>query len=108
MANASLATTNSQSCPFPTIGNGTGYGDTGRAAFRGPHQANFDMSLSKSTRVGGLNEVASLQFRVEFFNAFNHPQFATPGTSVGSGSFGRIGATSVAPRLIQFGLKYTF
>ncbi len=97
-------------CLPPTIGDGTGYGDTGRGAFRGPHQANFDMSLSKSTRVGGLNEAASLQFRAEFFNAFNHPQFAVPNTvfTVGSKSFGQIGATSVAPRLIQFGLKYIF
>jgi hypothetical protein len=108
-------------CPFPQIGDGTGYGDTGRAAFRGPHQANFDASLAKSTRVGGLSEAASLEFRAEFFNAFNHPQFANPGASfagttidpntkkvVAIGSFGKIQATSVAPRLIQFGLKYSF
>jgi hypothetical protein len=108
LANGSPGTTNNPSCPFPMIGDGTAYGNTGRGAFRGPHQANFDMALSKSTKVGGLNEAASLQFRAEFFNAFNHPQFANPGTSVGSGSFGKIGATSVAPRLIQFGLKYIF
>jgi hypothetical protein len=95
-------------CAPPAIGDGTGYGDTGRGAFRGPHQANFDSALTKLTKVGGLNENASLQFRAEFFNAFNHPQFANPGTSFGSPSFGQIGATSVAPRLIQFGLKYVF
>jgi hypothetical protein len=102
----------------------TGYGDLGRAAFRGPHQANFDASLTKSTKVGGLSEGAMLEFRAEFFNAFNHPQFANPGTSLNialvpqnnnqppvptlEGNFGKIQATSVAPRLIQFGLKYTF
>lgn len=95
-------------CALPAIGDGTGYGNTGRAAFRGPHQANFDIALAKATKVGGLSEAGTVQFRAEFFNAFNHPQFANPGTSVGSGSFGRIGATSVAPRLIQFGLKYIF
>jgi hypothetical protein len=107
-------------CPFPQIGDGTDYGNTGRAAFRGPHQANFDASLTKSTKVGGLSEGAMLEFRTEFFNAFNHPQFANPGTSLNiafdpttkqptlAGNFGRIGATSVAPRLIQFGLKYSF
>jgi hypothetical protein len=66
--------------------------------------------------VGGLNEAASLEFRAEFFNAFNHPQFANPGSSLTrdpktqlpTGSFGLIQATSVAPRLIQFGLKYIF
>ncbi len=108
-------------CPAPIIGDGTGYGNTGRAAFRGPHQANFDTGLIKTTKVGGLSEAASLEFRADFFNAFNHPQFANPGSSfagftidpktnlpVANGSFGKIQATSVAPRLIQFGLKYTF
>jgi hypothetical protein len=95
-------------CAPPAIGDGTGYGDTGRAAFRGPHQANFDSSLAKSTKVGGLSELASLEFRAEFFNAFNHAQFANPGNTFGTPSFGKIQATSVAPRLIQFGLKYIF
>jgi len=95
-------------CAPPAIGDGTGYGNTGRAAFRGPHQANFDASLAKSTKVGGLSEAATLEFRTEFFNAFNHPQFQNPGGAVGTASFGKIQATSVAPRLIQFGLKYIF
>jgi hypothetical protein len=116
---ATAAVPSLSGCPFPLIGDGTGYGNTGRGAFRGPHQANFDASLAKSTKVGGLTEAATLEFRAEFFNAFNHPQFANPGTSLNiifpknqpptlAGNFGKIGATSVAPRLIQFGLKYTF
>jgi len=108
LAFASASTPNAPGCPFPQIGDGTGYGDTGRAAFRGPHQANFDVSLAKSTKVGGLSEAASLEFRTEFFNAFNHAQFANPGFIFGTPSFGKIQATSVAPRLIQFGLKYSF
>jgi hypothetical protein len=112
---------NQDACPFPTIGDGTGYGNTGRAAFRGPHQANFDMGLIKTTKVGGLSEAGTLEFRADFYNAFNHPQFANPGSSfagysidpvtsqpVVNGSFGKIQSTSVAPRLIQFGLKYSF
>lgn len=107
-------------CPAPVIGDpetsgpnagqriATGYGDLGRAAFRGPHQANFDLTLAKSTKVGGLSEAATLDFRAEFFNAFNHPQFQNPGSAFGTPSFGVIQATSVAPRLIQFGLKYAF
>jgi hypothetical protein len=42
------------------------------------------------------------------YNALNHPQFAAPGTAVGSATFGVITQTSVAPRMIQFGLKYLF
>jgi hypothetical protein len=106
--NAAAVDTSNPACPFPKIGDGTAYGNLGRGAFRGPHQANFDIALTKTTKVGGVNEGASLQFRTEFFNAFNHPQFGDPGTIVGSPSFGKIGSTSVAPRLVQFGLKYVF
>jgi hypothetical protein len=45
---------------------------------------------------------------LEFFNAFNHPQFNNPGTSFTSATFGAITSTSVNPRLIQMALKYTF
>jgi hypothetical protein len=38
----------------------------------------------------------------------NHPQFANPGTTFRTASFGVITQTAVAPRLIQFGLKYQF
>lgn len=106
---AALADTGmSPGCSLPVIGDGTGYGNTGRAAFRGPHQANFDLGLIKTTKVGGLSEAGSVEFRADFYNAFNHPQFQNPGSAVGTPSFGIIQLTSVAPRLIQFGLKYTF
>ena len=55
-----------------------------------------------------LRENAQLAFRTEFYNALNHPQFANPGTTFGTATFGVITQTSVAPRLIQFGLKYIF
>jgi hypothetical protein len=76
----------------------------------------MDMSSLKDTRVGGLSESGTIQFRTEFFNTFNTPQFAsqtttqfsTTITQIGAPSFGQITATTVSPRLIQFGLKYTF
>jgi len=69
-----------------------------------------DISLAKVFRVGGLREDASLQFRSEFYNAFNHPQFSVPaGLNLAQpANFGRITSTSVNPRLIQFALKYQF
>jgi len=88
---------------------GTDYGNMRRAIMRGPGQFNWDISLGKETRVGGLREDARLQFRAEFYNAFNHPQFANPAVAANaSASFGKITQSSVAPRLIQFGLKYLF
>ena len=85
-----------------------GYGTAGQSILDGPGQVNADFSLGKRSRVGGLREAAELAFRVEFYNAMNHPQFANPGTTFRTASFGVITATAVAPRLIQFGVKYLF
>jgi hypothetical protein len=50
-----------------------------------------------------------VQFRAEFFNFFNHPQFAAPATAVSSAAtFGLITGTTVNPRVVQFALKYNF
>ena len=97
-------------CPPPAIGDGTGYGNTKRGTVRGPHQFNFDMSLSKRIQVGGLSEAGAVEFRSEFFNGFNHPQFQDPSPVIDQQrlSFGKIGGTNVAPRMIQFALKYSF
>lgn len=51
--------------------NGT-FGDAGRNIFRGPDFTNWDFSMSKSTKLG---EHLTLQFRAEFFNILNHPNF---------------------------------
>lgn len=49
-----------------------------------------------------------VQFRTEFFNAFNRVQFSGPNTSVTSTSFGVISSQANSPRQIQFGLKILF
>ena len=89
---------------------GTGWGNTGVGIIYGPGQFDFDATLAKTTRVGGIHENSTLQFRAEFFNLFNHPQFAIPvGLNFGApGNFGQITSTSVNPRLIQLALKYVF
>jgi hypothetical protein len=91
------------------VGGGTGWGNSGAGIILGPGQLNFDSTIQKTTKVGGLHEDAALVFRAEFFNAFNHAQFNTP-TSVdaSTGTFGVINSSAVNPRLIQFALKYVF
>jgi hypothetical protein len=84
------------------------YGNSAIGAIRGPGNQNWDMTLVKTSKVGGLREDATLDFRTEFFNVWNHAQYANPGTGVGTASYGLINASSVAPRLIQFALKYQF
>jgi hypothetical protein len=95
-------------CAPPVIGNGFGFGNIGRGALRGPGQSNSDVSIGKITKVKGPTEAATIEFRAQFFNAFNTPQFANPLTDKSSPGFGEINATSVSPRLIQFALKYNF
>ncbi|MFZ0785945.1 MAG: TonB-dependent receptor [Candidatus Acidiferrales bacterium] len=90
------------------VGCGTGFGDSGVGVMRCCTQLNFDMAIIKNTTVGGLREDASLQFRAEFFNLFNHAQFNEPGNGYGAAAFGEITSSSVPGRIMQFGLKYTF
>ena len=86
----------------------TGYGTAGQSIMQGPGQFNTDFSLGKTTKVGGLREDAMLAFRLEIYNALNHPQFSNPGTSLGTATFGVITQNTVAPRLIQLAVKYLF
>jgi len=103
-------------CSAPAIGDGTGFGTLGRGIIYGPGQHNMDMAIFKDTRVGGLSESGTVQLRAELFNTFNTPQFAsqtttqfsTAITQIAAPSFGQVTATTVSPRLIQFGLKYIF
>ena len=71
----------------------------------GPGLHDWDISLIKTTRIG---EHLRFQLRAETFNIWNHPAFATPGTSFGTASFGRINdvANRANPaRQIQLGAK---
>lgn len=94
----------------PVIGSdgvGTTFGDSGVGIVRGPGQANLDASLMKQFRLPAW-EAARLEFRAEFFNALNHPQFGNPNLTYGQASFGQILTTSVNPRVIQFAMKLGF
>ena len=103
----STAAPTSASVGIPTTGAATACGNVGLGAVLGPGQNNWDMSLSKTTSV--FREGQTVEFRAEFFNIWNHPQFSNP--TVGSNSlatFGEITTASVSPRIVQFALKYSF
>jgi len=87
---------------------GVGFGNAGVGILEGPGQRNFDLSLIKRFPVRWPRESAQLEFRSEFFNAFNHPQFGDPDVEFTSPTFGQISATAVNPRVIQFALKFSF
>ena len=83
------------------------YGNNARNNLIGPPLVDVDASVSKNWRFG---EKRGLEFRSEFFNLPNHPIFGQPGGTVGSASsnFGKITATRVDSREIQFGLKLNY
>jgi hypothetical protein len=80
-------------------------GNSNRTPLYGPGFVNTDFSAIKHFRI---RERTGLEFRGEFFNLFNHPQFYLPGQDVASSNFGRITQTVNNPRLIQFALKLDF
>jgi Carboxypeptidase regulatory-like domain len=84
------------------------HGNMGRNVLRGPGINNWDISISKDFK---FTESKSLEFRSEFFNAFNHVQFYSPtlqdGTVGGDSLFGQI-TSDRGPRVIQFALKLYF
>lgn len=74
--------------------------------FHGPGIQDENLSLFKSFSVGGER---SLEFRGEFFNAFNHPNFANPSGDIAfPAAFGKSTNTTTNPRIIQFTGKFFF
>ncbi len=85
-----------------------------RNLLRGPTLTNLDIALAKTT---AITERFKLEFRAEFFNALNHPEFAQPtlgnnATNLLGPTFGQITTTGSfrgpTPRIGQFALRLTF
>ena len=85
-----------------------------RNTLRGPGLTNLDLALAKTT---AITERVSLELRLEYFNALNHPEFAQPthadnATNITSPLFGQITTTGTfrgpAPRIGQIAARLTF
>ena len=128
LANGYLNPANFSPAPLISAANGgdgvvTNFGNLGRNTYRGPYQQSWDFSLLKTFR---LTERFNLRFTTDFFNIWNHANFANPAINdvetiapctVGtagchangfSGPFGQIFSTVGTPRLIQFSLRLAF
>ena len=109
----------------PTTGQDPVRGSAGRNAFTGPNQYDVDLSLVKNFGLKFITEASNLQFRVEAFNLFNHPDFNPPvdntdvfhvtqdkGTGLWSSSSiasgGLIDSLATPTRQIQLALKLTW
>jgi len=90
-------------------------GNLGRDTIRGPHFVDTDLALLKDTRIRRLSETFDVQFRAEFFNIFNHANYALPANTLFSNSAGGrlptagfISSIVGTPRQIQFAVKLVF
>lgn len=94
---------------FPLFG---GPGNVHRNSFYGPSYKNFDMVIAKSTKI---TERFVVEFRSEYYNLFNHPNFAQPDNFITDGAlFGQSSAEvgrndgTTGARQLQFGMKLHF
>jgi hypothetical protein len=98
--------------PRPDLGYQVGFvGTVARNTVIGPGLSQFDFSTSKNFKI---TESQRIQFRAEFFNLTNHPNFRIPSSALFNNngtrnvSAGRIDSTRSPERQVQFGLKYVF
>jgi hypothetical protein len=89
-------------------GIGTAFGNSATGIVNGSGQANLDVAFSKTMALPGPLEKCNLQFRAEFFNTLNHPQFANPDSNFTSPTFGVISSTAVNARVGQLALRLEF
>jgi hypothetical protein len=88
------------------LANGTPrFGNSGQNILFGPGQKNWDLALIKHNNI--FQERLKVEFRAEFFNAFNNVHFGPPGRTINTTSAGVLGSAG-DPREIQFGLKLSF
>jgi hypothetical protein len=95
-------------------------GTSGRNQYYGPGLQNLDVAAAKVFRV---SEAGQLQLRADFFNLFNHTNFANPVSDMSNASFGRItqtlgsavspatgttGGATGGPRIVQVSMRFQF
>jgi outer membrane receptor protein involved in Fe transport len=92
--------------PVPNCPNGC-FGNAGKNILEGPGATTADLSARKFF---DLTERINMEFRAEFFNAFNHAVFSQPDATItdGPGAAGVITSTVIPQRQIQFALKLHF
>jgi hypothetical protein len=99
--------------PVGTLGN------VGRDSLIGPGFSQLDLALQRNFKTRLLGDAGNVQFRAEFFNILNHPNFAEPNEAVFAGtltdatetpisSAGQITSTVGTSRQIEFALRISF
>jgi hypothetical protein len=83
------------------------YGNSGYNVLIGPGLFNLDLGIRK---IFSVTERQKVEFRAEFYNALNHPNFGLPNSDIdaGPGAAGAITSLTGSMRTIQMALKYRF
>ena len=89
---------------FFNPGAGT-LGTLQRRMFDGPWTFGMDASLIKKMKI---TERHNLELRIEAFNVLNHPTFWVGDQNINTTTFGVISSMFFSPRVVQFGLTYSF
>ena len=95
---------NNGTCAYGEMAPGN-LGNASKGTERAPDFRTLDLSVGNKFSV---SEKTYLDFRAEFFNAFNHSSFGPPGSISSLSTFGFITSTITSPRSIELGLKYYF
>ncbi len=93
---------NSSCFPAAAIGE---LGNAARVPVVGPDFVNTDFSVIKQF---ALPREMGLNFRAEFFNLFNHPEYGMPINDISQTGFGAVNSTVNNPRLVQLALKLSY
>ncbi|HLJ13539.1 MAG TPA: carboxypeptidase regulatory-like domain-containing protein [Bryobacteraceae bacterium] len=80
------------------------FGTSGNGNVRDPGLQQYNLSVA---RFFNLTERMNLQFRADFINALNHPNYEAPGNNVSDSTFGTV-SSAYPPRNIQFSIKVQF
>jgi Carboxypeptidase regulatory-like domain/TonB dependent receptor len=91
-------------CAYGAAGIGQ-FGSAANSTERAPGYEQIDLSASKSF---AITEAQHLEFRTDFFNAFNIASYDNPDNSVQDSTFGKITNVRSLPRQIQMSLHYSF
>jgi hypothetical protein len=111
--NPAFAMLNTVPLPCPAsenLGLWCNQGEMQRNSLVGPAYFNTDFGFAKSFRI---TEGSKLKFEGNFFNLFNHPNFATPDSNLNDGTFGQSLSTfnnqqSGGPRITQLAVRFEF
>ena len=79
-------------------------GNAARYVFYGPGINNWDLAVMRNIK---LLERVNLQIRGEFYDAFNHPNYKNPNTTLGNANFGKITSDN-SPRITELMLRLFF